>query len=98
MGYLYLIKIGYKIIKKTQMEFAKIKLINNIKVHNSLIKGLLFDKRLNIIISYSEDGQISINNGFDLNLINKIKNWRNLLKKGKLNYLYKRTNFLKIYK
>ena len=42
-------------------------------MHNSLINGILYVKRLNIIISYSEEGQITINNAFDFNIINIIQ-------------------------
>ena len=75
MGYLNIIKIEYKIINKKQMELEKknIKTIKNIKAHNDLIQGILFDKRLNIIISYSEEGQITINNAFNLNVLNIIE-------------------------
>jgi len=73
IGYLNLMKIEYNITNKKQMEIEKIKILKNIKAHNSLIQGILFDKRLNIIISYSEEGQISINNAFDLNVLNIIE-------------------------
>ena len=55
------------------MEIEIIKILKNIKAHNGLIQGILYDKRLNIIISYSEEGQISINNAFDLNVLNIIE-------------------------
>ena len=73
MGYLNIIKIEYKITNKKQMELEKIRILKNIKAHNCMIQGILFDKRLNIIISYSEEGQITINNAFDLNVLNIIE-------------------------
>jgi len=66
-------KIDYKINTNNQMELDKIKILKNIKVHNSIIQGILFVKRLNIIISYSQEGQIAINNAFDLNVLNIIE-------------------------
>ena len=73
IGYLYLMKIEFTIANKKQMDLGKIKLLKNIKAHNSLIKGIIYSKRLNIIISYSEEGQIAINNAFDFNVINIIE-------------------------
>ena len=73
IGYLNLMKIDYKINTNNQMELDKIKILKNIKVHNSIIQGILFVKRLNIIISYSQEGQIAINNAFDLNVLNIIE-------------------------
>ena len=73
IGYLYIMKIEYKITSKKQTDFEKIKMLKNIRAHNSLIKGIIYSQRLNIIISYSEEGQITINNGFDLTIINIIE-------------------------
>ena len=73
IGFLNLMIIEYKIINKKQMELDKIKITKTIKVHNSLIKGILYNKRLSIIISYSEEGLIAINNAFDFTTINIIE-------------------------
>jgi len=74
-GNLNLMKIEYEINnqKQNNLNEIKLKLIKSIKVHNSLINGILYVKRLNIIISYSEEGQITINNAFDFNIINIIQ-------------------------
>ena len=75
-GYLYLMQIEYEINNKKQtiqISPDKIKIIKEIKVHNSFIQGILYVKRLNIIISYSEEGQITINNAFSFNIINIIE-------------------------
>ena len=75
-GYLYLMQIEYEINNKKQtiqINPDKIKIVKEIKVHNSFIQGILYVKRLNIIISYSEEGQITINNAFSLNIINIIE-------------------------
>ena len=73
MGYLNLMNIEYKIINKKHMELEKQKITKTIKAHNSLIQGILYNKRLNIIISYSEEGQIAINNAFDFTTLNIIE-------------------------
>ena len=67
-------KIDYVIDnqKQNNLNEIKLKLLKSIKAHNSLIQGILYVKRLNIIISYSEEGQITINNAFDFNIINII--------------------------
>ena len=75
-GYLYLMQIEYEINNKKQtiqLSPDKIKIVKEIKVHNSFIQGILYVKRLNIIISYSEEGQITINNAFSFNIINIIE-------------------------
>ena len=75
-GYLYLMQIEYEINNKKQtiqISPDKIKIVKEIKVHNSFIQGILYVKRLNIIISYSEEGQITINNAFSFNIINIIE-------------------------
>ena len=71
-GNLNLMEIEYEITNKNKIEKIKPKLLKNIKAHNSLIQGILYVKRLNIIISYSEEGQITINNAFDFNVLNII--------------------------
>ena len=73
-GNLNLVKIDYVIDnqKQNNLNETKLKLLKSIKAHNSLIQGILYVKRLNIIISYSEEGQITINNAFDFNIINII--------------------------
>ena len=74
-GNINLMKIEYEIDnqKQNNLNEIKLKLIKSIKAHNSLINGILYIKRLNIIISYSEEGQITINNAFDFNIINIIQ-------------------------
>ena len=47
--------------------------MKSIKAHNSLIQGILYVNRLNIIISYSVQGQIMINNAFSFNVLNIIE-------------------------
>ena len=75
-GNLNLLQIEYEINnKKQQISIGsdKIKIIKEIKAHNSFIQGIIYLKRLNIIISYSEEGQITINNAFSFNIMNIIE-------------------------
>ena len=75
-GNLNLLQIEYEISNKKQIISIgsdKIKIIKEIKAHNSFIQGILYLKRLNIILSYSEEGQITINNAFSLNIMNIIE-------------------------
>ena len=76
LGYLNLLQIEYEINYKKQefhINHEKTKIIRENKAHNSFIQGILYVKRLNIIISYSEEGQITINNAYSFNIINIIE-------------------------
>ena len=72
-GNLSLIQIEYEINNKKQINLINIKPSQKVKAHNSLIKSISFFERLNIIISFSEEGQITINNARDFNIINIIE-------------------------
>ena len=72
-GNLNLMKIEYEINNKNEMKILKPKILKTIKAHNSLIQGIIYVKRLNIIISFSEEGQITINNAFDFCVLNIIE-------------------------
>ena len=78
-GTLSLLKIEYEFNNYNQ-EFSiiedKIRIIKHNKAHNSFIQGILYVKRLNIIISYSED-EITINNAYSFNIINIIELGKN---------------------
>ena len=76
IGNLNLLLIEYEINAKKQAFYFnsdKFRIIKRIKVHNSFIQGILYVKRLNIIISYSEESQITINNAYSFNIINIIE-------------------------
>ena len=76
MGNLNLLQIEYEINAKKQsfqINPDKFKIIKKIKAHISFIQGILYVKRLNIIISYSEESQITINNAYSFNIINIIE-------------------------
>ena len=72
LGNINLVHIDYEINNKKQMNLKKTKIEKNIKAHNTAVQGILYEKRLNIIIFYSLEGQIMINNAFDFNVINII--------------------------
>ena len=72
-GNLNLLQIEYEINKKQMIQIKTIKIIKEIKAHNSFIQGIRYLKRLNIIISFSEEGQITINNAYTFNIINIIE-------------------------
>jgi hypothetical protein len=75
-GYLHLLKLEYEYNNKKKnfnLFTEKTKITKEIKAHNSFIQGILYVKRLNIIISYSEEGQITINNAFSFNILNIIE-------------------------
>ena len=73
-GFLHLIEIIFDLNQKIY-DIKNIKIKNSVKVHEGRINGLLYNERLNIIISWSDenDNYISINNDYDLNFINIIK-------------------------
>ena len=76
MGNLNLLLVEYEINAKKQtfqINPDKFKIIKKIKAHNGFIQGIIYVKRLNIIISYSEECQITINNAFSFNVINIIE-------------------------
>ena len=75
-GNLNLLHIEYEINNKKQnfnVLQDKAIIIKEIKAHNSFIQGILYLKRLNIIISYSEEGQITIINAYSFTIINIIE-------------------------
>ena len=72
VGNINLLLIDYEIGGRKLINFNHITITKIAKAHNSYIQGILFVKRLNIIISYSEEGQIVINNAFDFKFINII--------------------------
>ena len=72
-GYLHLIKIEYEFIEKEKSyEIKSVSLIKSVKAHRSLIKGIIYNERLNIVISWSNEGIISINNDYSFTFLNII--------------------------
>ena len=54
------------------IEIKSVEIKQSIKAHRSFIKGILHNERLNIIISWSDEGVISINNDYSFNFLNII--------------------------
>ena len=107
-GILHLMEIIFDFNKNKIYEIKNIMVKKSVKVQEGRINGLLYNERLNIIISWSDenDNYISINNDYDLNFINIIKIKEDicikeiLVSKYDLIYIscYKRnTKFYKIY-
>ena len=71
-GYLNLMKIDYESIEKDNYKINSVSILKSVKAHRSLIKGIVYNERLNIIISWSEEGVISINNDYSFNFLNII--------------------------
>ena len=72
-GFLHLLKIDYeKNNDKRDFQINSISIIKSIKAHLGYIKGIIYDKRLNIILSWCDDGIISINNAYSLTCLNII--------------------------
>ena len=78
-GYLHLMEIEYDIQQYDKSYSIKsVNIKQSIKAHNSLIKGITYNEKLNAVISWSDEGVISINNDYSLNFLNIIsigKNW-----------------------
>ena len=74
-GYISIIEIITEYNEKKK-EFKIVSLSNNFKrskAHYSLISGIIYNQRLNIIISSCEKGYITINNGYSFEFLNIIK-------------------------
>ena len=74
-GYISIIEIITEYNEKKK-EFKIISLSNNYKrskAHYSLVNGIMYNQRLNIIISSCEKGYITINNAYSFEFLNVIK-------------------------
>ena len=60
-------------IQTSEIKMRKIKIMKKIKVHKNLINNILYNERLNIIVSSSENGDIAINNAYSLEILNFIQ-------------------------
>ena len=75
-GTLCILDISFKyIFKNNEYEYkmTDIRVIKKIKAHKNYINNILFNERLNIVISSSGNGDISINNAYSLETLNFIK-------------------------
>ena len=59
--------------KTAEIKMRKIKIMKKIKLHKNLINNILYNERLNIIVSSSENGDIAINNAYSLEILNFIQ-------------------------
>ena len=59
--------------KTAEIKMKKIKIMKKIKLHKNLINNILYNERLNIIVSSSENGDIAINNAYSLEILNFIQ-------------------------
>ena len=71
-GYLYLLEIEYILNHPDKSEIKSIQIINSVKAQNSLIKGIVYNEKLNIIITWNDEGVISIINDYSFNFLNII--------------------------
>ena len=74
-GFLHLVEIKYELNQSDKTyDIKNVKIKNSVKTHKRLIKGLCYDERLNIIISWSDQYEnfISINNDYSLDFLNII--------------------------
>ena len=78
-GYLHLmeIKLEFSFYDKSH-SIKSVQIKKSIKAHRSLIKGIIYNEKLNIIISWSDEGIISINNDYSFNFLNIINLKSNL--------------------
>ena len=65
-------KIDFESIEKDNYKINSVSILKSVKAHRSLIKGIVYNERLNIIISWSEEGVISINNDYSFDFLNII--------------------------
>ena len=108
-GYLHLIEIIFEFNQNKKLyEIKNIKIKKSVKANEGRINGLLHNKRLNIIISWSEENEdyFCINNDYNLNIINIIKAQREICIKeivvSKYDLIYiscykKKYNYYKVY-
>ena len=73
-GTLCILDTNFKyIFKNSEYKMTDIRVTKKIKIHKNYINNLLYNDRLNIVISSSGNGDISINNAYSLETLNFIK-------------------------
>ena len=79
-GNIILLECNFEYTYKTsEIKMRKIKIMKKIKVHKDFINNILYNERLNIIVSSSENGDIAINNAYSLEILNFIRIGENYL-------------------
>ena len=72
-GSLNILDYNFKyIFKNNEIKVIDIKVSKKIKIHKNYINNISYNERLNIVISSSRNGDISINNAFSLETLNFI--------------------------
>ena len=71
-GFLHLMEIEYKINSNKNIIIISILIVKSIKAHLNYIKGILFDERLNVVLTWCGDGIIRINNAYSFTCLNII--------------------------
>ena len=66
-------------LKNSEIKMMDVQIVRKIKVHKSYVHNILYHERLNIIISSSGNGDISINNACSFETLNIIKIGNNYL-------------------
>ena len=73
-GTLCILDTNFKyLFKNSEYKMTDIRVIKRIKIHKNFINNILYSERLNIVISSSGNGDISINNAYSLETLNFIK-------------------------
>ena len=71
-GYLHLMKIEIKQIQNEKNFGINVDILKSVKAQSSLIKGLIYNEKLNTIISWNNEGVISIINDYSFTFLNII--------------------------
>ena len=65
------------ILNNSEIKMVDVKATKKIKIHKNYINNILFNERLNIVISSSYNGDIGINNAYSLETLNFIQIGKN---------------------
>ena len=75
-GFLNLMEIEFETKNNDQNVISisnlVVKVVKSVKAHLNYIKGILFDKRLNIVLTWCNDGVIRISNAYSFTCLNMI--------------------------
>ena len=73
-GILSILDTNFKyFVKNNEINMTDIRITKKVKAHKNFINYILYSERLNIVISSSGNGDISINNAFSLETLNFIQ-------------------------
>ena len=72
-GILFILDFSFKyFLKSNEIKMISMITTKKMKVHKTYINNILYNERLNIVVSSSENGDITINNAFSLEILNII--------------------------